>query len=292
MTPATVNLVDTSHLDETAPPPGTAIVRPWRHVQAVRERHAQQFTNPAEVAASRSVGAWGWALGETKIAPVTDRPTKVPPARSDIEAEIAVADERRLRGDQEGRADTAAIILRWLIGDDDHVPVRGQNLGELVGGFGDVVRSPEQIANVMARAADGQRRAEAQARNVELESVGRQFAQRETDYFGGVVATLAWALGKQPETPMTRTNSQGLTSRQLKLERVHAEDLIGQAKSPRAPDGRLSAGYGEGVKYTITWLLGDQITPPVDMSGSGPYDQCSEPPAMQKSGSATPDCRQ
>ena len=52
--------------------------------------------------------------------------TAVPPSRSDIEAEITAADERRLRGDQENRADAAATILRWLIGDDDHVPVEAR----------------------------------------------------------------------------------------------------------------------------------------------------------------------
>jgi hypothetical protein len=56
-----------------------------------------------------------------------------------MEAEIAAADERRLRGDRENRADAAASILRWLIGADDHIPVRCENPGELVGGFGGVV---------------------------------------------------------------------------------------------------------------------------------------------------------
>jgi len=147
MTRATVNRVDTDRIDDHAPPGGTAIVRPLRHVRAVRERDAAQPADPSEATAqSRSARAWAWALGEGTTAPVTGRLTAVPPSRSDIKAEITAADERLFRGDQENRADAAAIILRWLIGDDDHVPIRAENPGELVGGFGDVVRSPEQIA--------------------------------------------------------------------------------------------------------------------------------------------------
>ena len=151
MTRVTVKFVESGQPDDTAPPAGTAIVRPLRHVRAVRERYLQRFADPAQAAASRSARAWAWALGEIAVAPVTDRKTRVPPSRTEIEAEIGTADERRLRGDRENRADAAAIILRWLIGADDHVPVRCENPGELVGGFGDVIRSREQIAEIGAR---------------------------------------------------------------------------------------------------------------------------------------------
>ena len=58
MTGATVNRVTAGHDDE-APPRGTAIVRPLRHVRAVRERHAAQFADPSEAAASRAQPAHG-----------------------------------------------------------------------------------------------------------------------------------------------------------------------------------------------------------------------------------------
>ena len=38
--------------------------------------------------------------------------------------------------------------------------------------------------------------------------------------------------------------------------------------------------YGEGIKLTITWLLGDSTAPPTDPAGRGPYGQGSELPAM------------
>ena len=280
MTAATVKCVDVGQVDDAAPPIGTAIVRPLRHVRAVRERHARRFADPSEAAASRSARAWAWALGESATAPVTDRPTAVPPTRSDIEAEIAAADERRLRGDRENRADAAATILRWLIGDDDRVPVRGENPGELVDGFGDVVRSPEQIAAILALAAEGQERAAARGRDIDADPDDRQFARQDADYLDGVAATLAWVLGERPEAPITRSRPRELTTRDLKAERVHAEDVIDQARNP-GMIGRLPPPcYGEGVKFTITWLLGDSIAPPIDPAGRGPYDKASELPAM------------
>jgi hypothetical protein len=263
MTPATVRLVDTGQFDGDAPPPGTAIVRPLRNVQAVRDRHAHQFTDPARAAASRSVRAWAWALGESAIAPVTDRSTTVPPSRSDIEAEIKVADERRASGDRDNRADAAAAILRWLIGDDDHVPIRGQNRGELVGGFGDVVRTPEQIAEVLALAEDSRRQAAVSMCDLVAQPEDRQFAQQRVNYLDGVAVTLAWVLGQRAGAPITRTRSGELTTRDLKAERVHAEDVIEQAKSTWITDRPLSPWFGEGVKCSISWLLGDSSILPV-----------------------------
>jgi hypothetical protein len=280
MTGATVNRVTGGHDDE-APPRGTAIVRPMRHVRAVREHDAAQSADLSEVAAeSRSARAWAWALGESATAPVTDRVTAVPPSRSDIEAEITVADERRWRGDQDNRADGAAIILRWLIGEDDQVPVSGDNPGQLVGGFGDVVRSPEQIADTLALAAEGLRRAAAQGRDLDTSADARAFARQDAGYLDGVMATLAWVLGERAESPVTRAHSRELTTRDLKVERVHAEDVIEQSRYPWMADRLPPLWYGEGVKFTITWLLGDWTAPPVDPAGRGPYGQGSELPAM------------
>ena len=201
MTRATVDRVDAEHLDGEAPPSGTAIVRPMRHVRAVRERYLRRFADPAEAAASRSARAWAWALGESRTAPVTDRLTVVPPSRPEIEAEITAADERRLRGDKENRADAAATVMRWLIGDDDHVPVRSENRGALVGGFGDVVRSPEQITAALVLAAEGQQRAAAQGRDLDAGADARAFARQDADYLNGVMATLAWVLGERASSP-------------------------------------------------------------------------------------------
>ena len=264
MTPVTVNYVDSAQADDMAPPPGTAIVRPLRHVRAVRERHAQRYANPSEAVASRSARAWAWVLGECATTPVTDRETEVPPTRSDIEAEIAAADERRLRGNRENRADAAATILRWLIGDDDHVPARGENRGELVGGFGDIVRSRQQIVDTLALATQDHQRATATSRSIDADPDTRHFAQRDADYLDGVAATLGWVVGDYSEAPITRRHSCGLTTKDLKTERVHAQDIIDQATNLGRVGHLPPPTSGQGVKLAVTWLLGDSAMLPTD----------------------------
>jgi hypothetical protein len=266
---ATVKRIDDDRNND-APPRGTATVRPLRHVRAVREHHARSYDTPADAAASRSARAWAWALGETTTAPVTGRHTAVPPSRADIDAEIAVAEQRRCGGG-ENSAGEAAIILRWLIGDDDGVPVLAGNPGELVGGWGDIVRSPSQIATILALAAEGQRRAAAESRDISAAPEDRRFAQQDADYLHGVTATLAWVLGRRPDAPITAARPREVTTRDLKTERVHAEDVIEQARYPWMADHLPPPSYGEGVKLTITWLLGDSTAPPIDPTGRGPY---------------------
>ena len=62
---------------------------------------------------------------------------------------------------------------------------------------------------------------------------------------------------------MTRAQPREVTARALKRERVHAEDVIQQGRDRWAADWLPSRWYGEGVKSTITWLLGDSAGPPV-----------------------------
>lgn len=280
MTAATVRCVGDGQIED-AQPRGTAIVRPLRHVRAVREYHARRFSDPAEAAVSRSIRAWAWALGESATAPVTDRQTAVPPSRSDIETEIAVADKRRLRGDRENRADAAAKVLRWLIGEDDRIPVRGDERGELVGGFGDVVRSPEQIGAILALAVVGRERAEAQDLDVNADPDDRRFARRDVDYLDGVAATLGWVLGKRARAPISPSRSGERTTGDLKRERVHAEDAIERGTHPWMVDRVPPRWYGEGVKFSITWLLGDSTAPPVDEIGRGSYTEGRKPASQQ-----------
>jgi hypothetical protein len=256
-----VKAVDSTQAEEMVPPAGTAIVRPLQHVRAVRERYLQRFMDPVELGASRSARAWAWALGETAVAPVTDRVTSAPPDRSEIQAEIAAADERRLRGSQEDRADGAAIILAWLVGADDHVPVRCASPGELVGGFDDVVRSHRQLADIAALAAQAHRVATAKSRDIKSHPGERERAGQEMDYLNGAMATLAWASGERTAAPISHGQHPDGMAKALKRERIYAEDAIEQAGDQRVSGSLPSRWYGEGVKSTIAWLLGDTINP-------------------------------
>jgi hypothetical protein len=188
----------------------------------------------------------------------------------EIEAEIGEANERRWPGDMQNRVDAAATILRWLVGLDDRIPVHGENLGELVGGFGDIVRSREQIAEVAAVAAHAQPQAAAMSLDADADPGDREFACQDADYLDGVMVTLAWALGERAEAPITRAQPRELTARALESERGYADDVIEQGGNQWAADWLPPRWYGEGVKSTITWLLGDSTGPPVDPSGNRP----------------------
>ena len=99
-------------------------------------------------------------------------------------------------------------------------------------------------------AVESQQRAAAHGQGVDSDTADRQFAQQDADYLDGVAATLAWILCERPESPITRSCSHQLTTRDLKAERVHAEDVIEQARNPRTIGQLPPPWYGEGVKFT------------------------------------------
>jgi hypothetical protein len=197
---------------------------------------------------------------------VTDRVTSAPPDRSEIQAEIAAADDRRLRGDQEDRADGAAIILRWLAAPTITSQSAAPRPGELVGGFGDVVRSHRQLADIAALATQAHRAVTAKSRDIENRPGERERARQEADYLDGAMATLAWVSGERTAAPISHGQHADKTAKVLKRERIYAEDAIEHAGDRRASGSLPSRWYGAGVKATIAWLLGDSINVPVASS--------------------------
>lgn len=90
----------------------------------------------------------------------------------------------------------------------------------------------------------------------------REHARQCVAYLQGVAATLAWVLGHCDEAPVSHARASELTTRDLKKERVHAEDLIQQVMQPWAAVDQPPSDYGEGVKFSIGWLLGDTTVLP------------------------------
>jgi hypothetical protein len=87
----------------------------------------------------------------------------------------------------------------WHSGDpdrrhDDHVPIRDSDRGELVGGFGGVVRSPTRMADVLTAATERRLLVTAQIQEPAAEPRDQQFARQHADYLDGMIATLAWVL--------------------------------------------------------------------------------------------------
>jgi hypothetical protein len=90
MTGTTASLSEGGEADDEGCPVNTAILRPLRHVRAVRQRYLQRFADPADAATSLSARAWARALGEIAVAPVSGRDTAVPPHRAEIDT-VALA---------------------------------------------------------------------------------------------------------------------------------------------------------------------------------------------------------
>jgi hypothetical protein len=66
------------------------------------------------------------------------------------------------------------------------------------------------------------------------------------------VATLAWVLGERTDAPISRQQAREVTTRDLKRERVRADDVIERGRYPWMADRLPPAWYGEGVQLTIT----------------------------------------
>ena len=129
--------------------------------------------------------------------------------------------------------------------------------------FRDIVRSRRQVAEVAVRAMEAQRRAAAKSLDDDAEPGERQLAARDADFYDGVVMTLGWARGDRAEAPITRAQPAEVTARALQLERVYAEDVVERGSDRWTADWLPPRWYGEGVRRAISWLLGDEATPPV-----------------------------
>jgi hypothetical protein len=109
---------------------------------------------------------------------------------------------------EHNRADGTSTVLRWLIG-DDHVPVRTESPGELVDGFGHVVRSAPQITPLCSLAAEGLQRAAVRDRDLDADPDSRRLARQDADYLGDVAATLrgSSASDLRPRSPARKRAS-------------------------------------------------------------------------------------
>jgi len=60
-----------------------------------------------------------------------------------------------------------------------------------------------------------------------------------------------WVLSERAKAPITAQRHRELTARELKAERLHAEDLIEEKRQAWAADRMLQSAYGEGARLTV-----------------------------------------
>jgi len=107
-------------------------------------------------------------------------------------------------------------------------------------------------------------------RNSDVNPDSRRCSQQDADFLAGIVATLAWVLG-EPQAPVTHRRPPELATRDLKAELVLAEGVIEQARNPGTVGQLPSCSYGEGVKFSITWLPATGPRSRSIHAGGGPY---------------------
>jgi len=256
-----------------APPTGTATVRPQGYIEAVRQ------VGEGDLQAA----AFGWVLGETAVAPVTGTITGQPPVLDDIETEIlrirvAAADIRDWR--ERDRQYDAERVLTWLIGWTDEPPCGPAGTrGQLVGGWGQVVRSPQEIHELLGRVGGALREEGdfSQEHRADEGPDGRKasFARDDVAYLGGVEEVLAYALHQARLFNWARGGPDEATHRRL----IGISQRAGHAIEQRDPAALFGA---EGQTFAVQWLWGESPIPPADPGGHGPYWWGSGLPAMRR----------
>lgn len=232
--------------------------RPRHILQRVREHTRSPLVD----------GALMWALGERAEAPVTGTITGHRPTRADAEAELQVLDEKigghfpRMTDtgetDEEDAANHALVrVMEWLAGRTDIPPVLGygKSRGELTGGWDDIVRSPAEILNAIARA------------KAEQDALPR--FDRGCHGLQGTIDALRWALDGGM-APVQRTGFDGGFEKPIRTtgrgawRDVRAEESAATTwADPRMwrwhhPDADADAEtlYCTHVMYAMQWLLG------------------------------------
>lgn len=200
--------------------------------------------------------AISWALGEQDQAPFTGRPTPGGASRSDVDTEIAACHtylqstpwsegaERTI-----SRAQDLLPVLEWLTGAQDTPPTyrRETEPGHLIGGRGRIIRTDAEIRHMLAMA-----RAKLAA--------GQTSYALGTDWHRGVIATLEWVLGEQPESPVLRSARNGLPDgARIAVEQAEAEELT----TPPLREPGIPFHFADAVAAACRWLLGGTTRPPV-----------------------------
>jgi hypothetical protein len=219
----------------------------------------------------RTALAWRWALTGTCPAPVTLAvPLRRPPLREEMLAEAASdAELAALGSDPGGQVMHARLVLRWLIGGLDAVPLwNAEPLPRVIDG----APSPHNRADI----EEAYHRALAAcARQPWPGDTGSEHAWRAYGWAYGTRQFLAWACGEEPAGPLSGLCITGRpTLYEMSLDVRRAMTALVHARNERQPTlvGRMAA-----IMETYLWLVGWDMQPPVDCHGRARFEDCAGP---------------
>lgn|ERR1022692_3423315 len=240
--------------------PGSAVVRPHHHIEAVRGDAVTAARRRAATTGAEPncfiTDAISWAVGEGYDAPFTETPAPGGADHAEVAAEISACTAflestpwSEQAADAICRARQVLELLKWLTGAQDNPPTycRETEPGDLVGGRGRIVRPEAEIRRMLAL-AEGKLAA------------GQTSYALGADWHQGVIVTLQWTRGDRMASPMYGVARAGLPDgARIAIEQSEAEDhLVAPLRSPDIP-----LHVADAVALTCRWLLGDTTQPPV-----------------------------
>jgi hypothetical protein len=220
--------------------------------------------------AGRTALAWRWALTGGCPSPVTlALPPGGPPGRTELVAEArAAAELARADCDPGGQVIQARVVLEWLAGALDAVPLRNpapSGLGLTEGAAFEGAAFARDPAEILA------------ARSWAL--LGRhRYSRGDGPVTGGGRQAFAWALGTLELLGWAAgaVGEEGQAADPPSLHQVALEVGQGMIGIRLAREDRdlARARRVEAVMETFLWLAGWNSQPPVDRHGHGAFEDC------------------
>lgn len=232
--------------------------------------------------------AWEWGLTGSRPSPITlSLPVGRPPSREEILAEADADPEIRsgslgepTAGDQVWQA---ALILRWLAGASDEIPVAQEDRGRFIGARDDYARTDAEIRQVRDWAELGLRESGDLPVPMDPDDATRPWSWdagwMNAAWLRGVRDFLTWVAGERADAPLSGRVERLPSLTLATWEDSYAEDVLLQGR----PGGHVvqpgrypPPQYGEAIQECIQWLDGRSIRPPVDQHGCGAYVACPD----------------
>lgn len=217
-------------------------------------------------AAGRTALAWRWALTGGCPSPVTlGMPAGTPPRHEELLDEAGVVAELAAGTDRGGQVAQARLVLWWLAGKTDTLPVQ-------------TVRSDVLgMTSPRSRAVTEEAYSWAQLAKVLHPWRDRSAAMADRAAFGwalGAHEVLAWVCGEASEGPLSGRRTFGRpTLHEVALDASRAMTGIGLA---RESGDAVRARRLEAVMEAFLWLTGWEELPPVDGHGHVAFENCAE----------------
>jgi hypothetical protein len=220
----------------------------------------------------RTALAWRWALTGACPSPVTlSQLLGRPPSSGELIAEAKADAEVVTAGaDPGGQVMQARLVLRWLAGDIDTLPLwNGGPENSPMADGAPFLRSFPEIDEVHSWAMLAQWHAPGPA------AVGRVNARAVSGWARGVAQLLDWVCGVTTEGPVAGLPMavRRPSLYQVSLDVRHAMATLHHA---RATGDWAVAGRMAAIMDTFAWLAGWNEDPPVDRHGHIPADDCAE----------------